>query len=27
VPGDPPAMGLRNPWQVHEVNHLHPEDG
>ncbi|MDH3241398.1 MAG: histidine phosphatase family protein [Alphaproteobacteria bacterium] len=26
VPGDPPAMGLRNPWQVHQVNHLHPDD-
>lgn len=26
VPGDPPTLGLRNPWQVHQVNHLHPED-
>lgn len=26
VPGDPPTMGVRNPWQVHQVNHLHPED-
>jgi broad specificity phosphatase PhoE len=23
---DMPASGLRRPWQVHQVNHLHPED-
>lgn len=24
--GEDPRSGLRHPWQVHQVNHLHPED-
>lgn len=24
--GGDPRSGLRHPWQVHQVNHLHPED-
>jgi broad specificity phosphatase PhoE len=26
IPGDEPPRGSALPWQVHEVNHLHPED-
>jgi broad specificity phosphatase PhoE len=26
IPGENPRSGLRHPWQVHQVNHLHPED-
>jgi alpha-ribazole phosphatase len=26
IPGDEPPRGSALPWQVHEVNHLHPDD-
>lgn len=26
IPGDEPPRGAAHPWQVHEVNHLHPDD-
>jgi len=26
IPGKLPTSGLKHPWQVHQVNHLHPED-
>ena len=26
IPGDEPPRGSSVPWQVHEVNHLHPDD-